>query len=693
MSGSGPARRVGPRATYRIQLRDGMTLARAAQLVPYLKALGVSHVYTSPAATAVPGSMHGYDVADPGTVDEAIGGDEGHRQLSDALRTSDLGRMIDIVPNHVAAHESNPWWRDVLHSGAESEYAEFFDVDWEAGAGRVVTDPTRPNYRRFFDISGLVGLRVEEPDVFDRSHSLVLGWLAAGDADALRVDHPDGLRHPREYFDRLRAASGGAWTVVEKILAGYEELPADWDVDGTTGYEFARKVTGLNVDASNESRLTELYGELTRADTDWEAVSRQARLDVLAGSLAGDLDRLADRKAAEEERPIEEVKAELTERLSTSPVYRDYPPRDALDSALRAAQLCAAVTAKGVEDTAFYRYTRFCALNEVGGEPGRFGTGLEEFHAANHRALDRPLSLLATATHDTKWGEDVRARMCVLSESPDEWGFVARRWMRDERLSKLEPTLAYALLQALVGAWPLPVERALRYLGKAAREAKTATSWADPDEGYEERIDAAVRDLLGDTAFQADLATFARPVAARGRVNSLATTLLKLTSPGVPDLYQGTELWDDALVDPDNRRPVDFAGRERALAQLAGAGLEAALSGVAEGLPKLWLTMKALAVRDERRDSFAGGSGYEQLECTGRWSDRVVAFVRSNEVVSIVPRLAGGPDGDWSATVAVVPAGEWKNAVTGEEVTGGKVPVADLWSRFPVALLVRLAGS
>ena len=668
-----------------------MTLDRAAQLVPYLAALGVSHIYTSPTATAVPGSSHGYDVADPESVDEDIGGEQGHRELSDALLRHEMGRVVDIVPNHVAAHDANPWWRDALESGEQGRYAKYFDIDWEEGAGRIVTDPARPNYRRFFDISGLVGLRVEEREVFERSHSKVLGWLKAGDVDGLRIDHPDGLRHPREYFADLRAASGGAWTIVEKILAPDEELPRDWTVDGTTGYEFARRVTGLNVDTANEARLTELYGELTGAKTDWETVSRQGRLDVLAGSLAGDLERLAGRRAAEQRRPVDEVRVELVERLSTSPVYRDYPGPDAPDSDLRAAQLCAAVTAKGIEDTAFYRYTRFCALNEVGGDPGRFGVDREEFHAANRRGLDRPWSLLATATHDTKWGEDVRARMCVLSEVPEEWGHVARRWMRDRRVSQLEPTLAYGLLQALVGAWPLPVDRALEYVAKAAREAKTVTSWMAPDEKYEVRVRTAVRDLLGDSAFQAELATFVRPIAARGRVNSLATTLLKLASPGIPDLYQGTEFWDDALVDPDNRRPVDFASRERVLARLVGGDLGTAKAGLEEGLPKLWVTARALAVRDERPDCFGEGSGYQPLDGEGRWADRVVAFERSQDVVVAVPRLGGGVAGDWADTTVSIPAGEWSNVLSGELLSGGRVRLADLWHRLPVALLVRLA--
>lgn len=666
-----------------------MTLQRAAHLVPYLDALGVSHIYTSPAATAVPGSSHGYDVADPESVDDEIGGEEGHRELSGALRLHHMGRLVDIVPNHVAAHEANKWWRDVLAAGQQSPHAKYFDVDWEAGGGRVLTDPTRPNYRRFFDIGGLVGLRVEDPDVFTRSHSLVLGWLESGDIDGLRVDHPDGLRHPREYFSRLRTASGGAWTVVEKILAPGEHLPADWEVDGTTGYEFVRLITGLHVEATNESRLTDLYAELTGAETDWQAVSRQGRLDVLAGSLSGDLERLAIRKATDNQCTIDEARSSLVETLSTSPVYRKYPGLESSDSDLRAAQLCAAVTAKGVEDTAFYRYTRFCALNEVGGEPGRFGVGLDEFHSANQRALERPLGLLATATHDTKWGEDVRARMCVLSEAPDEWGFVARRWMRDERLARLEPTLAYALLQALVGAWPLPINRALAYVSKAAREAKTVTSWMDPDEKYEADVSAAVCDLLADPAFQAELATFARPIAARGRVSSLATTVLKCTSPGVPDLYQGTELWDDALVDPDNRRAVDFGRRQRALAGVPQGSVEWAIAGLDEGLPKLWVTAKALEVRSARHDCFGAGSGYERLESEGRWADRVVAFERSGDVVTVVPRLAGSTGADWADTAVAIPAGEWSNVLTGERLSGGRLRVGELWSRLPAALLVR----
>ena len=675
-----------------------MTLERAAGLVPYLAGLGVSHLYTSPAATATPGSSHGYDVADPTRVDDAIGGADGHRRLSEALFDAGLGRLVDIVPNHVAAHGSNPWWSDVLEKGAESGLARYFDVDWDAGDGRIVDDPAAPNYRRFFDISGLVGVRVEETEVFDRAHSLVLEWLASGEADGLRVDHPDGLRHPAEYFEQLRQASHGAWTVVEKILAPDEELPAGWAVDGTTGYEYCRRVTGLHVSGDAEAQLTDLYAELTGASTDWEQVSRQGRLDVLAGSLAPDLDRLARRAAEAEGRPQDEAREDLRQRLSTFPVYRDYPPPDAPDWQLRFSQLCAAVTAKGIEDTAFYRFTRFCALNEVGGEPGRFGTGLEEFHAANEAAQQRPLTMLSTATHDTKWGEDVRARMCVLSEVPEEWAAVARRWMADRRLSVLEPTLAYGLLQALVGAWPLPADRALGYVAKAARESKTVTSWAAPDEDYERRVETGVRELLADPAFEAELASFARPIAAWGRINSLATTLLKLTSPGVPDIYQGTELWDDSLVDPDNRRPVDFALRERLAGRLRGVKPEEAvdqvLGGLEQGLPKLWVTMRALALRTERSEVFGPGASYGRVETVGPWAERVVAFSRSDEVVSVAPRLSRGPDGKWESTQIALPSGQWTNVLTGESLRGGKaIDVAELWRRFPVALLTTVPSS
>jgi len=625
-----------PRATYRLQLREGVGLADAAALAVYLRDLGISHLYTSPAQTAVEASSHGYDVTDPTEVDPSLGGEAGHRALSKALAEAGLGRLVDIVPNHLAAHPSNPWWSDLLEHGEGSRFSHYFDVDWEAGAGRIVEDPVEPNYRRFFDISGLAGVRVEDAEVLESTHHLALSWLQAGDADGLRVDHPDGLRDPAGYLTDLRRRTGGAWTVVEKILAPDEQLPPDWQVGGTTGYEFCRRVFGLHVDPSSEDRFSSAYAELTGETPEWEEVAQRARLDVLRGSLAGDLDRLA-RATAAEASDVPSVKQQLAGRLARSPVYRRYPGSGSSDADLRFEQLCAAVTAKGVEDTAFYRYTRFVALNEVGSDPGRWGCTPEEFHAANRQTLERwPLSLTATATHDTKWGEDVRARLCVLSEVSDEWIGFARRWMADHRLRRLEAFTAYGLLQALVGAWPLPFDRAETYLRKAMREAKSRTSWTSLDEAYEEGAVEAIRSLLNDPRFGADLSAFARPLAAWGRVVSLATLALKLMSPGVPDIYQGTEVWDDSLVDPDNRRPVPFTHRA---ATLQALGTEAPLEGMAEGHPKFRLLRAGLALRACRSDSFGSGSSYQELAAEGPGRHSVVAFSRSDDVVVVAPRL------------------------------------------------------
>lgn len=672
-----------PRATYRLQLRGAVGLAEAAGLADYLAELGVSHLYTSPAQTAVEGSTHGYDVVDPTTVDPVLGGEAGHRELSATLAAVGLGRLVDIVPNHLAAHPSNPWWKDVLEKGRRSESAHFFDVDWEAGDGKVVEDPVEPNYRRFFDISGLAGVRVEDPDVLDQTHRLPLEWLARGDADGLRLDHPDGLRDPAGYFAELRRRTAGAWTVVEKILAPDEELPKDWQVDGTTGYEFCRRVTGLHVHPDHEERFSALYSELTEADPNWEAVSRQARLDVLGGSLAGDLRRLA-RVFGPDVADRAGLERDLAQRLADSPVYRRYPGAGADDADLRFEQLCAAVTAKGVEDTAFYRYTRFVALNEVGSEPGRWGCSVEEFHEANQRTLKRwPLSLTATATHDTKWGEDVRARLCVLSEIPDEWHEFASRWMADPRLRSIEGFSAYGLLQAVVGAWPLPPDRAEQYLRKAMREAKSRTSWTSPDESYEEAAVGAMRELLGDPRFSADVDAFVRPVARWGRVVSLSMLALKLMSPGVPDIYQGTELWDDSLVDPDNRRTVDFARRKGLISELGGGPL---VGGMEEGLPKFRLLRAGLKLRMAHPEAFGPGSSYTPLEACGSDGASMVAFMRNEEVLVAAPRLLRAHAPKAPDVVLDLPGGAWTDVLSGRTHSGA-VAAGELWAEFPVAIL------
>ena len=372
------------------------------------------------------------------------------------------------------------------------------------------------------------------------------------------------------------------------------------------------------------------------------------------------------------------------------------PGRPEADFALRFQQTTGPVMAKGVEDTAFYRYNRLVSLNDVGGDPGRFGTTVEELHAHNRRvASDWPSTQLATSTHDTKRSEDVRARIGLLSEIPTQWADAVHRWTAvnagHKRDGMPDTNAEYLLYQTLVGAWPLDADRATAYMAKATREAKAHTSWIDPDPAYDDALRDFVESILADAAFAQDLAGFVSPLVGPGRTVSLAQTLLKLTSPGVPDLYQGTELWDLSLVDPDNRRPVDYDERRRLLEQVKGASAEAVLGRVDEGGPKLWLTQRALAVRRANPDAFGPVGGYQPLVATGERADHAVGFVRGERVVVVVPRLVLGLEaaGGWADTTVELPAGEWADALGGTTTEGGAVRLADLLGRFPVALLVR----
>lgn len=608
-------------------------------------------------------------------------------------------------------------------------------------------------YRRFFDIDDLIGLRVEDPDVFADTHDLVLAWVNDGEAHGLRIDHPDGLRRPTRYLQQLRRAAPDAWIVVEKILEGDETLPPAWPVEGTTGYEFLNDVTALLIDPDGEGRLTELWAEISGIDSSWEEVAETSKRDVLRDVLGADLNRLANefvrvvegrRSYRDFTRP--ELSDALGEALVAFDVYRTYVSEDGdaapsdlsrIESALgrareaapdldpelfdllgeilsgrmegeaetelrmRFQQLSGPVMAKGVEDTAFYRYLRMAALCEVGGDPGRFGIGPEVFHRRlRERQADWPKTMLALSTHDTKRSEDVRARLAVLSEIPDLWTETVRRW-RDmtgsHRADVVDGATEYLTYQTLVGAYPIDAERMVPYLEKATKEAKARTSWTDPDPAY----DAAVADfataLLSDEAFTTDLEAFLDPpgdgpsIVRAGRVNSLVQKTIQLTAPGVPDLYQGTELWDLSLVDPDNRRPVDYGIRREMLERLEGADLGAILDGMDDGLPKLWITERLLALRRRRPGAFGGDAGYVPLQVTGEAEDHAVAFARGDEVVTVVSRLPVRLDsrGGWGSTRLEVPPGEWENVFTGDPVRGGTVEVGRLLTDFPVAVLER----
>ncbi|MBI5383148.1 MAG: malto-oligosyltrehalose synthase [Verrucomicrobia bacterium] len=889
-----------PRATYRLQFNRSFTLRHATELVPYLRELGVSHVYASPLLKARPGSTHGYDVCDPSQINPEVGTEAELAAFVAALREDGMGLVLDIVPNHAGIGPENPWWWDVLKHGQASRFAGYFDIDWDSpdpelhakvlapvlpdSLGAVLerselraeceadevalryqdhkfpADPAslppageprrrfvadlnsspaklaaflgrqhylltdwheanaRVNYRRFFVVNTLAALRVEEPEVFCVTHERILDWCQRGFVDGLRVDHPDGLRDPLEYLQRLRAAAPESWIVVEKILQPGEELPDDWPVAGTTGYDFLNRVTGLFADPAGEAPLTEFYAEFTGEPADWAAIIREKKLLVLRELFGAEVDRLARllaRIAAEHgiDLPREPLREALLELAAAFPVYRSYvgstafmpaevaarptsseqagPPSphpnplpsdgrgsteeragrnlvlslassrvefslshrmgegqgegqgenqlacivQALAHArqhrtdlhplfdflgdlllrrtvgptesefvLRFQQLTGPAMAKGVEDTAFYCFNRFVALNEVGGDPGRFGLSVPEFHQACLQAQERwPDSMLATSTHDTKRSEDVRARLAVLSEIPAEWCAAVRRWSAmngkhrrngcaDSAKSAPWPdrNAEYLFYQTLVGAWPLPLDRALSYLQTAACEAKQHTRWRHRHAAYDEALANFVAATLADAAFTTDLERFIAPLIEPGRINSLAQTLLKLTAPSVPDIYQGTELWDLSLVDPDNRRPVDFARRRQLMEELKSISADEAWRRREEGLPKLWLILRTLAFRAQRPELFGAAGSYGPLAAQGAKAKHVVAFSRGGDAITIVPRLVLGLGGNWEDTTVPVPLGLWENELTGDEVPGGNVRLRELLQRFPVALLSRI---
>jgi (1->4)-alpha-D-glucan 1-alpha-D-glucosylmutase len=619
-----------------------------------------------------------------------------------------------------------------------------YRLAWWRAAGRDLP------YRRFFDVNTLVGLRVEDERVFRDTHRLVFQWLREGWVDGLRIDHPDGLRDPEGYLARLHTAFPDAYVVVEKILEPGEQLPESWPVAGTTGYEFLNTAGGLFVDTDGEKPLTDFYGEFTGERTDYAAVVRDTKLLVLREVLGSDVNRLSEvllqiceRHRRHRDYSRHDLTEALREVIAAFPVYRTYvrpvahqvsdadryhvgvaierakTARPDLepslldflqellllettgqregDFVLRFQQLSGPAMAKGVEDTAFYAYNRFIALNEVGGDPSVFGTTPEAFHAAMTAAqATHPLAMLATATHDTKRGEDVRARLYLLSEMPEAWISAVRRWsaMNASHRSSDWPdrNAEYFLYQTLVGAWPLSAERVLAYTEKVSREARAHTSWIAPNAAYESALRTFVQAVLADASFTADLERFVRPLIAPGRTVSLAQTLLKLTAPGVPDFYQGTDLWSLTLVDPDNRRPVDYGLRRRLLDRLEGATPEDVMKEADEGLPKLWLISQALRLRADCPAAFGAQSTYEPLAAKGSRAPHAVGFVRGGDVATIVPRLVMTLAGEWADTTIALPSGRWRNCLSGDEHAGGSVALREILDRFPVALLVRAAS-
>ncbi|MCF6367687.1 malto-oligosyltrehalose synthase [Rhizobium halophilum] len=776
-----------PSSTYRLQFRNGMTFDGAAALVPYLKRLGISHLYASPIFTATSGSTHGYDVTDANEFDPTLGGREGFDRLSRVLQEHGLGLILDIVPNHMAASLENHWWRDVVEHGQASRFSHYFDIDWtrrltlpflgdtfdkvladgdlsiqkDPKTGKpslayyetyyplspatyqgredevlTIADPAgiaavheqQPwrlmswrdaprdlSYRRFFEITGLVGLRVEDPEVFDAAHRTVLEMVRDGRVDGLRIDHVDGLADPKGYLDRLRQAVGpDTYIVIEKILGEGEQLPSDWPVSGTTGYEFIGSLANVLVDGSKTETLSKAYDALTEKTAQPLEALREAKLLMANNNFEGEvatLRRLAlklHEACGTGPADADAVHNALRELLVAFDVYRTYgtergmpqegqdllaavvqsvkdgphaPDPDALGFIerillgkvpapqagiaslfrTRFQQLTGPLMAKSLEDTLFFRHHRFLALNEVGSEAEPKAASLERFHAQMQVRLQRqPHGLSGTSTHDTKRGEDARARLYAISEAPDVWAAAVERWraMNQVNIASLddgpapEPSTEWMLYQALAGAWPADPsvsdandlkaleERFLDYVEKALREAKQRTSWNDVNEAYENAVKSYAKRLLSlDSEFLSDFQNTLVPFLRAGLVNGITQTLIKMTAPGVPDIYQGSERLDLSLVDPDNRRPPEFGLLKSALVD--DGALPSEEEDWRNGRLKQNMIRTVLNLRQRLPDLFASGN-YMPLSSRGDRAPHLVSFSRQSQdaaVIVIAPRL------------------------------------------------------
>lgn len=812
-----------PCATYRLQFNEHFRLADALALVPYFHELGISHLYASPLFKAAAHSVHGYDVCDFGKLNPEIGTEEDLQKLVAALREFDMGLILDIVPNHmgIATHE-NVWWQDVLKNGHASQFANYFDIQWEPpnpdlhgktlvpilgdtyehvlqhGELKVSIENGDPvlcyfenrfplaldslspdfsveklnadqhalgdlikkqnyllafwgdgdlklNYRRFFAVSTLAGVRVEDEVVFKDAHSLLKQWVDKKWLEGLRVDHPDGLREPKQYADRLRALAPDLWIVVEKILQPHEETPENWPVHGTVGYDFLNQLNGLFVDRANEKSLKDFYSDFTGEPADSGKMVREKKRLVLETLFVTEVNRLVELLAqisagrpAHQKFSREHLREALVEFAACFPIYRTYvrPAEEIVDEndlayikettalakksrrdlsldlfdflsdllllifhgelegefVARFQQLTGPTMAKGVEDTTFYCLNHFLSLNEVGGDPGKFGVSLDEFHQFCQRHSVRcPHSMLTSSTHDTKRSEDVRARLNVLSEIPKEWSEAVLRWskMNEPHRKNHFPdrNIEYVLYQTLVGVWPISPERLLAYMEKASCESKQHTDWNHRNTEYDQALKNFTLAALANKEFIRDLEKFITSLTEAAQINSLAQTLVKLTAPGVPDIYQGNELWDFSLVDPDNRRPVDFNLRQRFCGEAKMLSAEEVWQRRGEGLPKLWLIQKTLTLRTDHPEIFHGD--YTPVYTQGENANHIAAFMRSEKVITVVPRFTHNRAGQLPALP--LPEGNWRNEFTGAIFTG-EMDTSKLLEKFPVALLVREEG-
>lgn len=796
-----------PSSTYRIQFRNGMTFDRVVDLIPYMKDLGISHLYASPVFTATTDSTHGYDVTDPNEIDPAIGGREGFDRMAAALKQAGMGLILDIVPNHMSTSLENRWWRDVIEHGKKSRYAAYFDIDGsrpltlpflgdtfeaelERGAITLKRDsvtnsaalvyydtayplnpgtydesksiaeihaaqswrlmswreaPKQLSWRRFFEITGLVGVRVEDEAVFADTHRLILELVHAGTVDGLRIDHVDGLADPLGYLQRLRAATGpDCYITVEKILAKGEQLPPEWPVSGTTGYEFIASLAEVLVDDTNLSRLETLHDETLGTIVDRQAELRKAKGLMTDRNFEGEFttllkiaSELAGHNGADVEH--EDIRHALRELLIAFPVYRTYGTAEGLtpsdvallsrvvasvntsepalslivriltgdvlehDQALaslfrtRFQQLTGPLMAKSVEDTLFFRHNLELALNEVGADPTPRAFSLSRFHQEMRIRLARqPDALLGTSTHDTKRGEDARARLYTLTEAPDLWSENLARWrqMNQTHVRFLNDGTApnaadtWMIFQALAGVWPATLSpddrdglksleaRFLGFIEKALREAKQRTDWIDSNEGYESVVLDYVRHLLSpdNTLFLHDFSAALQPFIRAGLMNSMSQTVIKLTAPGVPDIYQGSEGLNFSLVDPDNRREPDFTALAENLST-ADATLFNDAQRWRDGSVKQYVTATLLRLRPHYPALFRYGD-WLPLKVSGEREDKLIVYARINNdeaLIVAVPRLVFDVTDNatlWANTTVAIPqelAGKrYRDLFTGE---------------------------
>jgi (1->4)-alpha-D-glucan 1-alpha-D-glucosylmutase len=801
-----------PVSTYRVQFNRDFRFADALRIIPYLDELGITDLYASPILKARPGSLHGYDVTDPTQLNPELGTPEEFDELCRELQARHMGLLLDIVPNHMAASLENPWWFDVLEKGEGSPYAPFFDVNWDstkvllpilgkpygealesrelklkmengraivqyyehklpiaAGAEYLSADAVDRvlsqqhyrlaywrkaadsiNYRRFFDISDLVGLRIERDDVFHATHKYVVNLIHTGKVTGLRLDHIDGLLDPFQYLKRLPKS----YVITEKILDADERLPSNWRIQGTSGYDFLNFLNGAFIDREGFSKLEKAYQDFTGLHETRASALRRCKQQIMEDLFAGELSTLVHRltELAQDDRHARDIRVEELRKAFISvtaslPVYRTYirdehvPERDRLyiDHAIIAAgsgppfdflrrvfliqpawylqnrkqdyvdfvmhwqQFTGPLMAKGLEDTAFYVHNPLVSINEVGGGSNGPDTyfGVEQFHRRNLARHTRwPHTMNATSTHDTKRSEDARTRINVLSEVPDEWARCLRRWRRMNPITAPDANEQALIYQSMLGAWPIEPERLKQYVTKALREAKTHTSWTDLNEGYEKSVLCFVDSLYGNEAFLKDFTRLQKKLAYFGALSSLAQLVLKMTSPGVPDFYRGTEIWDLSLADPDNRRAVDFSSRTQMLEELKQApDLRQLLKHWPDGRLKMFVTRTLLHFRRGQQKLFSEGQ-YIPIRVTGVQADHVIAFARRLHdawCIVAVPRLCASltrvgsaPIGEkvWGDTRIELPKGapsSGQDIFTNMEVSAGRV--SELFRVLPLCVL------